>query len=323
MAAHTAINCLALLAALAGACGGSGDAPSDGKGGGSGGGAPEPSGAAAGQASGATESGDAGSEPSAGGTAGSHDGAVPVVPDAPADCPIIADGTITVLEREVRIWTGPAATPGPLVFYWHGTGSVAGEAQVLLGDALAEIQASGGVLASFTTTTAQGVTTGNRVWYTGDFAMADIILACALQQGLVDARQVYAAGCSAGGLQAGAMAYGRSSYVAAVAPNSGGIIGKPALQDAAHAPAVITSHGGPDDFVIISFAESSAQLDQDIRDQGGFVVDCDHGGGHCQSPPEVLAAQWQFLKAHPFGVEPEPYAAALPATFPAACQIVK
>ncbi len=209
-----------------------------------------------------------------------------------------------------------------MVFYWHGTGSMASEAQLGLGAALGEIQASGGVVASFSTTTAKGTTTGNKVWYTGDFEMADILLACSVQQGLVDARRVFTAGCSAGGLQAGAMVYGRSSYLAAAMPNSGGIVGKPALQDAAHVPALITTHGGPDDFVVISFGESSAKLDADVRAKGGFVVNCNHGAGHCESPPEVIAAQWQFLKAHPFGVAPEPYAGGLPAGFPSVCQIV-
>jgi hypothetical protein len=275
-------------------------------------------------ATGGTAPSTGGAAPSTGGagTAGVDAGPSPTIPTAPATCPTIADGTITVLDQEVRIWTGPAATPGPLVFYWHGTGSEPAEAQLLLAGPLAEIQASGGVVASFSTTTGEGTNTGNRVWYTGDFEMADIILACAVQQGLVDARRVYAGGCSAGGLQAGAMVYGRSSYLAAAMPNSGGIIGIPQLQDPAHVPAVITTHGGPEDVVIISFATSSARLDDDIREKGGFVVNCDHGGEHCESPPEIIAAQWQFLKAHPFGVEPEPYAAGLPG-FPEDCQIVE
>lgn len=257
-----------------------------------------------------------------GGANGAGQGAGPVVPAAPASCPTIATGSVTVLGQEVRLWTGPAGKAGPMVFYWHGTGSMATEAQLGVAAPLAEIQATGGVVASFSTTTGKGTTTGNKVWYTGDFEMADILLACAVEQGLVDARQVFTAGCSAGGLQAGAMVYGRSSYLAAAMPNSGGIVGRPALQAAAHVPAVITTHGGADDFVVISFGESSAKLDSDIRAKGGFVVNCNHGGGHCQSPPDVIAAQWQFLKAHPFGVTPEPYASGLPATFPSICQVV-
>jgi hypothetical protein len=280
--------------------------------------------AAGGTSAGGGASSAAGTAPSSAGAPSSGgDGSGPAVPAAPASCPTIADGTITVLERDVQLWTGPPGMKGPLVFYWHGTGGEATEAQWGLSGVLDEIQATGGVVASFTTTTAQGSNTGNRVWYTGDFEMADIIFACAVQQGLVDARQVFTAGCSAGGLQAGAMVYGRSSYLAAAMPNSGGIIGSPEIEDPAHVPAVITTHGGPQDVVIISFASSSARLGQDIAAQGGFVVNCNHSGDHCMSPPEVIAAQWQFMKAHPFGVAPKPYEAGLPATFPPICQIVE
>jgi hypothetical protein len=294
---------------------------------GGGGGSPSgaPSTGAASSTAGDASGGAAAATSSAGATsaAGATAGLEPVIPSAPAECPVIADGTITVLDQEVRLWTGPAGKSGPLLFYWHGTNSNPAEAQLGAAPALAEIQQSGGVVASFSTTTGKETNTGNKVWYTGDFAMADIILACAVEQGLVDARQVYTAGCSAGGLQAGAMVYGRSSYLAAAMPNSGGIIGSPKLQDPAHVPAVITTHGGPTDFVLISFAQSSAKLTADIAEKGGFVVNCDHGGDHCQSPPDVISAQWQFLKAHPFGVEPEPYAAGLPASFPDTCQIVQ
>ena len=32
---------------------------------------------------------------------------------------------------------------------------------------------------------------------------------------------------------------------------------------------------------------------------------------------------WQFMKDHPFGVTPEPYANGLPASFPSYCKIIK
>jgi hypothetical protein len=47
------------------------------------------------------------------------------------------------------------------------------------------------------------------------------------------------------------------------------------------------------------------------------------GGDHCASPDSVMRAQWQFLQAHPFGVEPEPYADALPDSFPDECQVIR
>jgi hypothetical protein len=130
---------------------------------------------------------------------------------------------------------------------------------------------------------------------------------------------IYAAGCSAGGLEAGAMVTQRSSYLAAAMPNSGGsLLGN--WQDPTHIPAIITTHGSfASDFVILHFADVSKATDQVVANMGGFAVDCDHGGGHCGAPPEVIAAQWQFLKDHPFGVSVDPYAAGLPSSFPTYC----
>jgi len=256
----------------------------------------------------------------AGGTGGG--GTDPPIPPPPAMCPTIATGNISVLGQQVRIWTGPAGMKGPMVFYWHGTGGQPTEAQSGLGPGLAEIQASGGVVASFSTSTMMGTNTGNNVWFTGDFAMADIILSCAVQQGLVDPRQIFTAGCSAGGLQVGAMVYGRSSYLAAAMPNSGGVSGLGYMMQDAHRPAMVSTHGGPGDVVIISFPESTKRMNTDLRAKGSFVVNCDHGGAHCGSPGPVKAAQWKFMKAHPFGVTPSPYAGGLPADFPTGCTIV-
>jgi hypothetical protein len=50
-------------------------------------------------------------------------------------------------------------------------------------------------------------------------------------------------------------------------------------------------------------------------------VNCNHGGGHCGAPAALYTAAWEFMKAHPFGVKPLPYAAGLPATFPTYCKI--
>jgi poly(3-hydroxybutyrate) depolymerase len=234
---------------------------------------------------------------------------------------------ITVMGQMVQIWAGTKqeGKKGPVLFYWHGTGSSASEAEAFMSNQISEITGEGGVVASFTTTTAMGMNTGNGVWYTGDFAMADQILACAVQQLNIDTRQIFTAGCSAGGLEAGAMEYGRSSYLAAVMPNSGGepYAGEYQLQDP-HVPALITTHGKMGtDVVQIDFSTTSMTEDKDILAKGGFAVDCDHGGGHCQAPAVDIAAQWQFCKDHPFGVSPEPYANGLPSSFPSYCTITK
>ena len=150
--------------------------------------------------------------------------------------------------------------------------------------------------------------------------MADHILACAVEQLNIDTRRIYTGGCSAGGLQAGAMVYSRSSYLAAAMPNSGGVIFPFPMEDPGHVPSLITTHGAAGvDVVVIDFSDTSATMDNDIAGMGGFVVNCDHGGRHCGSPSAVKEAQWQFLKDHPFGVSPDPYAAGLPASFPSSC----
>jgi hypothetical protein len=263
--------------------------------------------------------------------AGGFRGPAPVIPDALEACPTLATGTVTVLGSPVQMFVGTRQEDkkAPLLFYWHGTGSVSGEASALIQNQIDEITADGGLVASFTDTMPgvaaadQGDYTGPFVWHQDDFQMADQILACAVQQLNIDTRRIYSAGCSAGGLQSGAMAYERSSYIAAVLPNSGGVGLVRTFQEPAHIPNVITAHGAPGvDVVVLDFSGTSATFDDDIVAHGGFAVDCNHGGGHCGAPPDLHDAQWQFAKDHPFGVYPEPYAAGLPSTFPSYCQIV-
>jgi hypothetical protein len=249
----------------------------------------------------------------------------PRIPAKVGECPVLATGKVMVLGQNVQLWVGPKseAKTGPVFFYWHGTGSFPGEA-AMLGGALNEIQQQGGLVASFDKTTMKGRNTGNNVWYTGDFEMADQILACAVEQLNVDVRRVYAGGCSAGGLQAGAMLYGRSSYLAGVMTNSGGTVFPYALEDAGHVPALITAHGAMGtDVVGVDFSTTSATQTRDVVAKKGFAVNCDHGGRHCGAPGSLIAKQWEFLKAHPFGVSPEPYAGGLPAGFPDYCKIVQ
>ena len=268
---------------------------------------------------------DTGPTDSSSGTTVMTTGSPPTLPVAMGPCPAIATGMITVSGHMVQIWAGKKAAKGaPLLFYWHGTGSSASEAMSIMSPQISEITGEGGVVASFTDSTATGQDTGNAVWYTGDFAMADQILACAVQQLNIDTRQIYTAGCSAGGLQVGAMVFARSTYIAAGMPNSGGEItaGAYPLQGP-HVPSLITTHGKMGtDVVVLDFATASMTADKDVAGHGGFVVDCNHGGGHCGAPANDIAAQWQFCKDHPFGVSPEPYASGLPSSFPTYCTVI-
>jgi len=248
----------------------------------------------------------------------------PVLPDYDGPCPVLATGTVNVLGQNVQLWVGAEQPePGPILFYWHGTLSTASEAQPMLGGAFADILSRGGMIASFMNSTQTGTdTSGTSTWFSGDFEMADILVACAAQQLNIDTRRIYTAGCSAGGLHAGAMTYDRSSYLAGAMPNSGGLV-FPRMPQDSHVPSVITAHGSAaSDVVIISFAEASATLYNGIADRGGYATNCDHGGGHCGSPPALKLAQWQYLLDHPFGVSPDPYPMGLPASFPSYCTTI-
>jgi hypothetical protein len=249
----------------------------------------------------------------------------PRIPALPTDCPAIETGTATVLGQKVQLWVGEKqdGKRGPILFYWHDTDTSSAEALGGLGLGHAEILAEGGVVASFATSTRSGTNTGSNYWFTGDFAMADRILACAIVQRDVDPRRVYTAGCGAGGLQSSAMVYGRSSYLAAAMSSSGGATYPFQLEDPAHIPAYIGAHGAAgSDVVIVDFTKTTKRQTQDLAAKGGFAVACDHGGGHCASPAQLKNAQWLFLKEHAFGA-PEPYLGGLGAAYPEFCEIVE
>jgi predicted esterase len=325
-----------------------GDEGSGGGSGSGGGGSQGSSGASSGSSGGSSSSGSG--KPSGGSEDGGSNvtgpvtttGADPVIPAATGTCPTLtgmSGGAVTVSGTQVSIWSGTkGSTPAPILFYWHGTGSSASEVSTFMQAQLTEITQAGGLVASFSTSTSQGQDTGDAVWYTGDFAMADQILACAVQQLNINTREIYTAGCSAGGLQAGAMMFSRSDYLAAAMPNSGGeAFANEFTAENAHVPSVMTAHGGTADMVVISFAQASATLDMDVASRaasskppGGYAIDCNHGGGHCGiffatpvNTSEYVNAQWQFCKDHPFGVAQDPYAAGLPSTFPSYCTVVK
>jgi poly(3-hydroxybutyrate) depolymerase len=212
---------------------------------------------------------------------------------------------------------------GPLLFYWHGTGSTANEVNMLVPRSVRdEILAQGGVIVSFGGSTGTGGDcSGTRTFSKDDFLIADIIAACAVRDHAIDPRRIYTTGCSAGGLQAGCMGALRSRYVAATVPNSGGIVMPQTIQDPAHTPAVMTMHGGESDVVVVSFATTSATYDAQMKTAGSFVINCNHGGGHCAAPAALYSAGWEFMKAHPYGVTPLPFSSPLPVSFPDYCTV--
>jgi predicted esterase len=248
----------------------------------------------------------------------------PVIPEVTGDCPDFSNGIITFMGLggiEIASGTPPATPTAPMVFYWHGTGSSSGEYAAMAADVYAGVVAEGGVLVSFNDTTGGDLNSGTFIFGASDLALTDQLLACAVKNRNVDPHRVFATGCSAGGLFSDAMGALRSSYMAAVASNSGGFpVLSPAFEND-HTPALMTVHGAAGvDVVAIDFSEASALADMDYKARGGFVINCDHGGGHCGGgglAPDI----WNFFENHPFGVDPEPWAAGLPPGFNPVCVI--
>jgi hypothetical protein len=256
-------------------------------------------------------------------------GTEPTIPMPKGECPKIVSGGANIMGASVLLTVGTksATQKGPIVIFWHGTGGNAATAGLELGAGVtSDVMATGGLIASMESA-GQGNPIDWGVFTTGDFDVVDQIVACAVQQLNIDTRQIYTSGASAGGLAAGTLALARSSYIAGTYPNSGGVAPWPGLgvlQDPTHVPAAFTMHGAMGvDQVVIDFGTASKDLDKVITSKGGFAVDCDHGGGHVGAPADLKAAGWTFMKAHPFGTKPSPYAAGLPANFPKYCMIMK
>jgi predicted esterase len=253
----------------------------------------------------------------------------PIIPEPSGACPEFRTGTQTILGLTTEIVAGePTDTPGPLLFTWHGTGGSGRQALLQLPQSVQrDIAARGGIVIAPSDNgqvrDGADVTFVLGVWYDGaDLAFADQIVACAVQNHNIDPRQIYVTGCSAGGLMAGVMALERSSYVAAAAPNSGGITAPTfPIEDRTRVPAVMTMHGGAGDNVIVNFGDTSRQLASVLGPLGSFIVDCNHNSGHCGAPASLHEKAWDFLLAHPFGTQPSPFASGLPGDFPEFCAV--
>ncbi len=245
----------------------------------------------------------------------------PVIPAVSGDCPSFTNGTITFMGLGgIQIVAGPkaASATAPMVFYWHGTGSTAGEFGFMAGAVRDGVVSEGGVLVSFQGTTGGDFLSGTSIFGAGDFELTDQLVACAVANHNVDPHRIFTTGCSAGGLFSGAMAALRSSYIAAAAPNSGGWV-FPQMFETMYTPALMTIHGENDN-VGVDFKDTSRTADTAFKGRGGFVINCNTGGGHCSGGP-FASDIWEFFKAHPYGVDPNPWESALPAGFNSDCEI--
>ena len=252
----------------------------------------------------------------------------PIIPAVTGACPNFATGDFSFQGLSGVMDVGPkGAGTGSLLFYWHGTGGSASGYRGLFGGIGAanidKITTAGGIIVAVQGATGSGdATCSGTAVFDGDFTVIDQIVACAVQDHGIDPHRIYSTGCSTGGLQSGCMALRRSDYVAAVAPNSGGVVFPGSLMGSSgHVPASMTMHGGAGDNVGINFGDSSNTFNGIISGAGGYAIDCHHNSGHCGAPADLYSAAIDFLLAHPFGVDPVPYASGLPPGVPSYCQV--
>jgi poly(3-hydroxybutyrate) depolymerase len=148
--------------------------------------------------------------------------------------------------------------------------------------------------------------------------LSAMMLSCLWQQYDVDLDRVGATGMSAGGLWTSYLTLHRAEWLSATAPLSGGTFPGGYETPASPIPVLLTWGGPRDTYSTLSFDDTTRDMLDRLRADGHFVVACEHDRGHTL-PPGGIGYAYQFLMDHPRGVSPEPYAAGLPAGFPAWC----
>lgn len=153
-----------------------------------------------------------------------------------------------------------------------------------------------------------------------DLLLFEDLLSCAWQQWDVDLDRIYATGMSAGGLWSSYLTVHESEWLAATAPLSGGSDAWSYQTPERPLPVLLTWGGESDTYGSYSFHDASLYLSEALREDGSFVVECQHSGGHTL-PPWGFAYAWDFLEAHPKDVGTSPWAAGLPEGMPSGCTI--
>ena len=256
------------------------------------------------------------------------DGPVPTLPTPDGTCPDFTNGDLEFSPAEIGtrrarvFFDASTGGGGPLVFWFHGTGgSPDSSMNAISVEDLETIVAMGGMVVMPWNDPA----TGQFPWFLvdeereDDLHLMDEIVGCADQGPGIDARNIHAAGFSAGALHVSQAAVRRASYLASTVAVSGGLYNANVPTDAADQVfSTMILHGGPsDDVGGFNFMDASEVFQQAVEARGGFALMCNHGGGHTLASERALS--WEFMQLHPFGTDPSPLEMDYPAWVPAFC----
>ncbi len=254
------------------------------------------------------------------------------VPTPTAPCPDIVDGNVTFCpaalnscRSAVIVNAANATGTGPGVLYWHGTGD---NPENLLATSYAAnqirtmVQQNGGLLMVPRADPAAVARTNNPFpWWIvcgsspsqcerpDDFILADEIIACAVEQELIDPDRINSAGFSAGGVMTSHLV-DRVDYFAGAVSFSGGMPAPFQPTTPAGNTSVMAIHGGPTDVYNgtgappggYSFQDPSEDLALDVANSGDFAFVCNHRAGHTPafSPEAALFMREARIDSHPW-----------------------
>jgi hypothetical protein len=142
----------------------------------------------------------------------------PVIPPIQGTCPTLETGPATIAGLSgISLQVGPKKQGGPLLFYWHGTGSSAAEVNTLFpAAARKEILDQGGIIVSFQGSLGSGGDcSGTGIFSKDDFKVADLIAACSVRDHGIEKstpRDAAPAGCRRAAWERCAPATSRPPY---------------------------------------------------------------------------------------------------------------
>ena len=161
----------------------------------------------------------------------------------------------------------------------------------------------------------------------------DDMFACVAQQYNVNLSCVSNGGVSSGGLWAMQVGWQRGQHFSSLLSVSGGSgdgsVVKP-WQSSLHKMPVLVLWGGAADMcVVFNFTDTSHTLEQELVDDGHFVVECIHNCGHAIPPFDAPEGQsgfaplWEFVLNHPYWLRDgeSPYLDKMPGNMPAWCGV--